>query len=286
MAEPGACLNCDQPYGSPPPRYCPSCGQETQLRPPTLREFAQQFGGAYISTEGALWRSLKLLLLKPGALTREYLDGRRRRYVLPLRLYLTISVLVLLALRWQTQVQIGSAMTPEPDGEPVRVQLQMLGGRAELKDGKFTCTDLPAWMCARLQRRLDKDPQLLASELTAFGERFVGNLGTAMFIAVPAFALLTLISFQRGLRYTEHLVFALHLHAFWFLMFGLTMLPGGGWVALPAMLAMPVYALLALRRVFGGHWAGLLLRAAAVAVAYGAVLLLTVGVLGLGLLLF
>jgi hypothetical protein len=68
----GACRNCGAALASPPPPFCAQCGQETHLRPPTLREFAQQFGGAYLSTEGALWRSLKLLVTRPGALT-----GRR-----------------------------------------------------------------------------------------------------------------------------------------------------------------------------------------------------------------
>ena len=61
------------------------------MRPPTLLEFAQQFGGAYLSTEGALWRTLGLLLLRPGELTRRYLNGQRKHYILPLRLYLTTS---------------------------------------------------------------------------------------------------------------------------------------------------------------------------------------------------
>ena len=52
-------------------RFCPACGQETRLRAPTLMEFAQQFGGAYLSTEGALWRTLKLLLTKPGEMTAQ-----------------------------------------------------------------------------------------------------------------------------------------------------------------------------------------------------------------------
>src|SRR6185295_17661098 len=64
-AGPAACLNCGESFGEGGerrPRFCPACGQETTLRPPTLGEFAQQFGGAYLATEGALWRSLRLLL--------------------------------------------------------------------------------------------------------------------------------------------------------------------------------------------------------------------------------
>lgn len=283
---PSTCPNCESQLATPPPKFCPECGQETRVRAPTLMEFAQQFGGAYLSTEGALWRTLKLLVLRPGELTAQYLRGRRKHYVLPLRLYLTISVLVLLALRAQTHVQMGDLAKDEGDG-PANIQLEMLGGRAALKNGHFSCTELPAWMCTRLQRRLDKGPKQLAGEMTAYGERVVGNLGGAMFVALPAFALLTRVSWwRRGLRTTEHLVFALHLHAFWFLMLGVTLLPTGAWLAVPAALAIPVYTLLALRHVFGGRWPGLLLRSATVAIAYGAVLVLALSLLGLALLLF
>jgi len=54
-----------------------------------LRELAQQFGGADLSTEGACWHTLKLLLTRPGELTAQYLAGRRKYPVLPLRLCLS-----------------------------------------------------------------------------------------------------------------------------------------------------------------------------------------------------
>jgi hypothetical protein len=85
-----SCRNC----GAMPPEdahFCPVCGQETAVHPPTFGEFVHEFIGHYVAFEGALWRTLGLLLFRPGRLTREYLEGRRRKYVFPLRLYLTIS---------------------------------------------------------------------------------------------------------------------------------------------------------------------------------------------------
>ena len=64
-----------------------------------MAEHFQQFGGAYFATEDALWRTLKLLLLQPGELTAEYLRGRRKHYVMPLRLFLSMAVVMLLTLR-------------------------------------------------------------------------------------------------------------------------------------------------------------------------------------------
>jgi predicted RNA-binding Zn-ribbon protein involved in translation (DUF1610 family) len=103
---PGVCTNCGAPFVPERRRFCPECGQETEIRPPTVMEFAQQFGGAYMSTEGALWRTLKLLLTRPGELTVRYLAGQRKHYVLPLRLYLSISLVLLLLTRWVGGVEV------------------------------------------------------------------------------------------------------------------------------------------------------------------------------------
>ena len=97
----GPCRNCGAvpvPQ-TPPPHFCARCGQERTLHPPTLMEFLHEFVGHYVALEGPLWRSLALLLGRPGRLTREYLEGRRRRYVLPLRLYLSASFLFFIVMK-------------------------------------------------------------------------------------------------------------------------------------------------------------------------------------------
>lgn len=274
LAAPAACLNCGAALPAPPPRYCPDCGQETNLRPPTLGEFLQQFGGAYFATEGALWRTLKLLLLRPGELTRQYLAGRRRHYVLPLRIYLSISLVVLLALRIAAGWNIDEALQVDLGDRKATVNALVFGEtRVGLNDGVFFCEGLPAWLCKRFQRRLDVDPKALLAQIPQLGERIVANLGAAMFVMLPAYALwLKLLYLNRRLRYTEHLVFALHVHAFWFVALALTVF-GPGWVGTVTTFAVPGYTLLAMRRVYGGRWWPLLLRAGVIAALYGLLLL-------------
>jgi hypothetical protein len=276
------CLNCGQlldggPQG--PARFCPACGQETNVLPPTLREFAQQFGGAYFSTEGALWRTLRLLLFRPGELTRQYLAGRRKHYVLPLRLYLTISVLVLLLAR-----MLGSTgpvrVNVDLDNPKSRAELRnftILGLGEEgqgigMQDGVFYCNSVPQWVCKRVQRRIGSDPKALAGAFDDLKDRFVGNLGGAMFILLPSYALgLKLAYRNRRLRYTEHLVFALHVHAFWFLAL-LLVFTNVWWLSAIGFTLMPVYTFRAMRRVYGGRRWPRLLRGAVVALLYGIVL--------------
>jgi Protein of unknown function (DUF3667) len=283
------CPNCGESLADLPRarRFCPACGQETHVKPPTLGEFLQQFGGAYLSTEGALWRTLKLLLLKPGELTRRYLDGQRKHYVLPLRLYLTISLLVLLAMRMAgtmggtVKVNITPPAQAEQGAEARSLNLAMFGGRAGVKDGKFFCHDLPGWMCQRLQRRIDFDPKEMGQQFEALKERFLGNLGGAMFVLLPSFALwLKLVYFNRRMRYTEHLVFALHVHAFWFLALALT-LPDLAWLSVPAFIAVPWYTMLAMRRVYGGRRWPRFLRAGLVTLLYLVTLAVALGGVGM-----
>ncbi len=258
------------------------------MRPPTLGEFVQQFGGAYLSTEGALWRTLRLLMVAPGELTRQYLAGRRKHYVLPLRLYLTISVVVLLLVR-----AVGSAdIELRPDGASAdapaigsNLVIRMGSGQAGLRDGVFFCESLPQWLCKRVKRRIVVDPKAMASEVGYIQERFMGNLGGAMFLLLPSFALwLKLAYWSRRLRYTEHLVFALHLHAFWFLALAVA-LSGVAWLEGLAALAVPVYTLMAMKRVYGGRIAPRLLRAAVVGMLYGITVVLAIAGVGLWTLL-
>jgi hypothetical protein len=155
-------------------------------------------------------------------------------------------------------------------------------GRAGMKNGHFYCTDLPAWLCQRLQRRMDLDPKGLKREVQQVGERMLGQIGSAMFVMLPAFALwLKLVYADRRLRYTEHLVFALHLHAVWFGLLAL-MLPGWGPLMAVATLAVPVYGWLSMRRVYGGRWWTRLLRCGALSGMY----LLTLGGVSAGLALW
>ena len=78
--------------------FCAHCGQETVLRLPTLLEFLREAAGRYVAFDGRFWRTMRALLILPGFLTREYLAGRRRRYIRPARLYL-FSTLIFLRCR-------------------------------------------------------------------------------------------------------------------------------------------------------------------------------------------
>ena len=85
----GACLNCGTPLAGP---HCHSCGQRAHVHR-TLRAFFHDLLHGVLHFEGKTWRTLPLLLWKPGQLTREYIDGKRARYVSPIALFLFVVFL-------------------------------------------------------------------------------------------------------------------------------------------------------------------------------------------------
>ncbi|MBT8049889.1 MAG: DUF3667 domain-containing protein, partial [Gammaproteobacteria bacterium] len=93
--------------------------------PALLREMLEDFA----DFDSRFMRTLKPLLLKPGKLTRDYLDGRRFRYVPPLRLYIFSSILLFFLLA----LLAGSALTlqTEPDGEAGNVRIELSDGDRE-----------------------------------------------------------------------------------------------------------------------------------------------------------
>jgi hypothetical protein len=97
-----ACRNCGAPA---PGTYCPACGQETQARLPKFTQFLREAAGRYVALDGRLWRTLAALVFRPGFLTREYLAGRRRRYIRPARLFLVASLLLFAVLHIVVEFQ-------------------------------------------------------------------------------------------------------------------------------------------------------------------------------------
>lgn len=85
-----ACANCSAPLHG---QYCADCGQRARGRMISLWELIKEASEILTSLDSRLWRSLGVLLFLPGRLTRDYLLGKRARYIPALRLFLGLSIL-------------------------------------------------------------------------------------------------------------------------------------------------------------------------------------------------
>lgn len=89
------CLNCQQEVQK---RFCTNCGQENSDTRKTFQHLFYHFFEDLTHYENAFWRTIKNLLFKPAALTKEYLSGKRLSYLAPIRLYLFISFVTFLTI--------------------------------------------------------------------------------------------------------------------------------------------------------------------------------------------
>jgi hypothetical protein len=290
------CLNCGTPVSA---NFCPECGQETTLHVPSAGEFLHEFIGHYVALEGKLLTSLRLLLFKPGRLTLEYLQGRRVRYVLPLRLYLTFSIIFFALFKFGG---MNVAKVDDEDARPragVHAQAERKGDSQAMQEERdkslVTLGDADGprrWAASispALGQKVAKFSELSREEKEhKLTSAFFSYTPYAIFALMPVFALyLKLLYLGSGRRYGEHLLFALHTNAFAFLMLSLLMVAPGFVPFLRTALALWLFFYLptAMRRVYGGsrrltfvRWMVLILlhllsMAAAIVAAFGLAIL-------------
>ena len=255
-ATPTSCANCGAALQG---RFCAICGQKARSARLSIHDFAHDAWEELAHVDSKIFQTLRLLLFKPGALTLEFLRGRRVRYVSPLRLYLTCSVLFFAlvafqprALRSAVNLNITRTQTPDP-GTKVR------------------------WVGRQIDRQQD---EALAAK---FGETLLHTLPRTMFVLMPFFGFLTWLFYRKTEPYyVAHLYYTIHFHAFIFIaftVFVLCALTGryGKDVGTLALLTIPLYHYLALKRVFGGSRLRTALAGSTIGVMYwmtiGAVLI-------------
>jgi hypothetical protein len=82
------CLNCGAGLQG---RYCHVCGQENIEPKETVWSLVTHFTYDITHFDGKFFSTVKSLLLKPGFLSREYINGRRAGYLHPIRMYVFTS---------------------------------------------------------------------------------------------------------------------------------------------------------------------------------------------------
>ena len=91
------CLNCGaQLYD----RYCHKCGQENVEPKQSLWHLIVHFFNDVTHFDGKFFSTMKLLLAKPGFLSKEWVAGRRASYLDPVRMYIFISTVFFIVMLW------------------------------------------------------------------------------------------------------------------------------------------------------------------------------------------
>lgn len=282
-AEP--CRNCGTVYFG---NYCNECGQEAYTGAPTALGFIYEFLTRNLFERGKVWRTMWNLVRHPGGLTVDFLEGRRQRFIRPVRLYLVLSVLYFLLLSLQNSNVLNYVRAPAtaaavaPAAEPLVKQVRQ---EPMLENFPYD----KEWDKYTLWQRFKKSDQ----EFTALSPDkreetlyriFLNQAPKAMFLLVPVFALLLKMLFMfRRIPYGAHLLFAFHYHCYVFFMLLLMLLPVHPIFKVVAGLSIPWYLMASMRRTYEVWWIGAVLRLLMLTVLYAIVMGITfVAVLAMG----
>lgn len=280
------CLNCRGELIGP---FCSNCGQRAVPPHPTARELAGDAVHEFTGWDGKFAATIRTLLRRPGELTRQWLEGRRVRFISPLRLYLTASLLyfvvaaaaptvttsdgraMFVGLRFNlTATGMDAVSRPERVADAASRSFESRTGsgitQAERDSALAEIAAAPPYLQPMLRKMVD-DPTAL--------RRAMGRLmPRVLFVLLPLFAGI-LALFYRRRHYPEHLYFAIHLHAFFFVALLIASLAKftnvfilAAAVQLAALAWCFGYGVLAARRVYGGSLGITALKAAGVSVLY------------------
>jgi hypothetical protein len=243
------------------------------LHPPSTREFVHEFIGHYVALEGKLWKSLGLLLFRPGRLTLEYIKGRRVRYVQPLRLYLTFSLIFFAVMKYTSHDGTQAHPKTGPAHAVSTAAGARHGGRDEDDTGRKTAVlredhpgeiragskEIRSWLrgiSPHLGDKADEFADMSPDQREQLMKTALyGYVPYAIFFIMPLFAFyLKVLYLGSGRRFGEHLLFALHVNGFAFLAMTLMILIPSilGMVEWLLGLWLTFYLPTAMRRVYGG----------------------------------
>lgn len=271
---------------------------------------AQSIEGV-LHVDGRLWRTLPDLILRPGRLTRAYLEGHRAPQIPPLRLFLVVLLVVFFTGsltagggEGRSIVRVNT-LTPAQKAELAAVTARAESGQrltpaeqAKLKsDLNVNVTARPisssdihfgdvskhsrlaSWLEARAKYAADH-PEEFKLLMEQWSERFA-------FLMLPLAATLMSLAFifQRRFFLFDHLVFSMHSLSFVGLLISTAMALGALWDGFGLLyFAAPVHLFAHMRGVYRSSVVGTLLRMALLFV--GSVIgfgLLMVGLVAVGL---
>ncbi len=223
--------------------YCHQCGARP-LGPHDLKLSGFLHEGLHELThfDAKIFSTLRALIFKPGLLTTEYLAGRKRRYILPLRLFLVIFTI---SFFLDTRPVIGHF-----DVRYIVSRIQERSIQPGIKGESFQ---------KKLQDRAESRHLTTDALFDRINEHWQHDLSFFQLSYVFFFALWLALVFYNKRRYlVEHLIFSLHTISFFFALgvllwpYRLFSGPRLGWIASPFLfIILGLYLWKAIPRVYG-----------------------------------
>lgn len=246
------CKNCETQFVG---QYCPNCGQHIKELERPIRFMFVDFMGTIVSFDTRLVKTLLAILFKPGKLTKDFVEGKRARYMPPFRFYVFISFVMFLLVSTITNNSIKDnkgdvisedfknidAATKDSITTAIKDSI-MLAVDETLKEeldsiqysnykSTISVNDSVVGGLSEMVEGINNFEDIVEGEDEKYAdtikliqehpELFMNKLfqftSWALFLFMPLFAFFLWISFMRSKKlYIGHLIFSLNIHSFIF----------------------------------------------------------------------
>jgi len=232
------CLNCGTEVAG---RFCQQCGQENVEVKESFFQLLTHFVEDLTHFDGKLWKTLKLLLFKPGSLTKLYIDGKRASYIHPIRMYLFISaVFFLFMFTGEVPEQPEKIGTKNTQAKDFASGFQE-GIKLDLDEDAVKYKTIAEYNAAQQKLPSSKKDNLLDAVIKKKGielnekysgdklkigkaliEKFEQYFSRMLYISLPIFAFFIWVLYRRNKNhyFVDHVIFSIHIYcAFYIILF-------------------------------------------------------------------
>lgn len=224
----GNCASCDRAIDGALQKFCPACGQPTPAHRIDWHFLGHELEHSVLHMDRGILYSLKELMLRPGHLMRDYINGRRGHQAKPLLMLMVMAAVVVILSKYLA-------------GEGVADAAMMAGAAAATEGSGGVPVD---------KALLDKTTRMAADLMNQYFAAFT-------LLLLPLEAAAFRLAFHRvgNLNYPEWLVITalLTVQAF---VFWAALLVLHRWIPQPAIWALllsMVYAVFSLVQFFQGY---------------------------------
>ncbi|STQ89456.1 DUF3667 domain-containing protein [Iodobacter fluviatilis] len=144
-----ACANCHTALNGD---FCHHCGQSAHIHH-SLSHLVEEVLHGIWHFDAKGWRTIPVLLLKPGQLTRRYIDGQRMRYLSPLALFLFMIFFMFFVFSWtnngeligitqEANISTMDRIEIEKEREQKKAKVSSIEAALKNKEGDWDKSDL------------------------------------------------------------------------------------------------------------------------------------------------
>ncbi|MDP6095218.1 MAG: DUF3667 domain-containing protein [Gammaproteobacteria bacterium] len=249
LAEFQKCLNCNYPLQG---EFCSNCGQQNkEIRSLFIVIVLEALEGLFAFNSRS-YKTLFLLLFKPAHLSLEYLQGKRARYLPPLRLFIVFSLGYFLLLSTELYLNSLNATfgadpaVPTTSEEAADIATENAAAPADDVEVNFSAEldnenlteeevfefvgnislpffsaqrneQLQVMLTSQMEANMDAITENPLEFFLEFGAQLLENLPLLVLFFLPVLALIQkIVYFSSGRYYIEHLILTVHNHSFLF----------------------------------------------------------------------